>query len=49
MDRDTRKLNRKLRILYGASHRVLRYEEVPLFIESGFEIIPVKAHWEVFK
>ncbi|HSW94127.1 MAG TPA: FkbM family methyltransferase [Gammaproteobacteria bacterium] len=39
----------KLRILYGASHRVLRFEEVPLFIEAGFEVIPVKAHWEIFR
>ncbi len=43
------KINRKLRILYGASHRVLRYEEVRLFIEAGFEVIPVKAHWKIFK
>ncbi|HSW68847.1 MAG TPA: hypothetical protein VLI69_01645 [Gammaproteobacteria bacterium] len=41
--------NRKLRILYGASHRILRFEEVSLFIEAGFEVIPVKAHWEIFK
>ena len=40
--------NKKLRILYGASHRILRFEEVALFIEAGFEVIPVKAHWEVF-
>ncbi|HSW94242.1 MAG TPA: hypothetical protein VLJ15_07830 [Gammaproteobacteria bacterium] len=39
----------KLRILYGASHRVLRFEEVSLFIEAGFEVIPVKAHWDIFK
>ncbi len=42
-------MSSKLRILYGASHRILRYEEVSLFIEAGFEVIPVKAHWEIFK
>lgn len=41
--------DRKLRILYGASHRILRYEEVALFINAGFEVIPIKEHWELFK
>jgi len=41
-------VQRKLRILYGASHRVLRFEEVQLFIQAGFEVVPVKAHWDIF-
>lgn len=39
----------KLRIFYGASHRVLRFEETPLFIQAGFEIIPARIHWDHFK
>jgi hypothetical protein len=40
---------KKLRILYGGVHRVLRYEEVPLFIATGFEVIPMQMHWDHLK
>lgn len=43
------KPNNKLRLLYGASHRILRFEEIPLFIQAGFEVIPVTIHWDIFK
>lgn len=42
---NTKNINKKLRILYCASHRILRFEEVSLFIKAGFEVIPVKIHW----
>lgn len=33
-------MNSKPRMLWVCPHLVLRYEEVPLFIEAGFEVIP---------
>lgn len=39
---DTPSKNREKRILWAFHHKANRFEEIPLWIKAGFEVIPVK-------